>query len=634
MENKAIKGRRKYLLLIDSAIFVFSALAVFLLSRLARGSVFDKSWMFAEACVITFILVTGARIFGRAYTIVWRYSDSAAYIRMVLADMLGGAVSVCLIRFLPFLEVSAWVNILLVALFDIASLCSRFCYRIICKRKKSSERPENDTPVAIIGAGQLGAMLCDELMMNSRLGCRPLLFIDRDTEKIGNTVKGLRVCDEDDPGLPALLGEYGIKEVIFALPNLDRSAVKQLFEHYSALGCRVRVCDIRILDGDSGRPELHDLRIEDLLFRDSIDIDDAFVKGYYSGKTVLVTGGGGSIGSEICRQIARLSPERLVIFDIYENNAYDIQQELLRTCGKELRLAVEIGSVRDKDRLDALFDYYRPDVVFHAAAHKHVPLMEHSAAEAVKNNVIGTCNTADAAEKYGVGKFVLISTDKAVNPTNVMGASKRLCEMIIQCRTDSATSFTAVRFGNVLGSNGSVIPLFRKQIEDGGPVTITDRRICRYFMTIPEASQLVLQAGAMANPGDLFVLDMGEPVKIVDLAENMIRLSGLRPYEDIDIVEIGLRPGEKLYEELLIKSEKTTKTANRLIFIEHDTPRSREEIEEALCGLEEAISDSPAPEASERLRRAIRRAVPTYRDPDEVNTAVKTRLPEQPRPGI
>ena len=624
MENKAKGGRRKYLLLIDSAIFFAAALIVFILAKLARGSVFDEAWMFAEACVITFIFVSGARIIGRAYTIVWRYSDSAAYIRMVLADMLGGAIAVCLIHVLPFIEVSAWVNILIVALFDIASLASRFCYRIICKRKNAGKHIA-DIPVAIIGAGQTGAMLYDELMMNCRLSCRPVMFVDRDADKVGNTVKGLRVYDENDR-LPELFETYGVKEVIIALPNLSGSAVKQLFERYSALGCRVKIYDLRLSDGGSENnrhPELHDLRIEDLLFRDSIKIDDTFVKGYYSGKTVLVTGGGGSIGSEICRQIARLSPKKLVIFDIYENNAYDIQQELLRTYGKELNLDVEIGSVRDTKRLDALFDYYRPDVVFHAAAHKHVPLMEHSASEAIKNNVIGTYNTANAAEKYGVGKFVLISTDKAVNPTNVMGASKRLCEMVIQCRTDSATSFTAVRFGNVLGSNGSVIPLFKKQIEKGGPVTVTDRRICRYFMTIPEASQLVLQAGAMAKSGDLFVLDMGEPVKIVDLAENMIRLSGLRPYEDIDIVEIGLRPGEKLYEELLIKSEKTTKTANRLIFIEHDTPRTREEIEGIICGLKEAIANSPAPESAEGIRRAIRRAVPTYKDPDEVNLAVK-----------
>ena len=287
-----------------------------------------------------------------------------------------------------------------------------------------------------------------------------------------------------------------------------------------------------------------------------------------------------------------------------------------------MTLDVEIGSVRDTDRLDALFDFYRPDVVFHAAAHKHVPLMEHSAAEAIKNNVIGTYNTANAAEKYGVGKFVLISTDKAVNPTNVMGASKRLCEMVIQCRTDSRTSFTAVRFGNVLGSNGSVIPLFRKQIAQGGPVTVTDKRICRYFMTIPEASQLVLQAGAMAKPGDLFVLDMGEPVKIIDLAENMIRLSGLKPYHDIDIVEVGLRPGEKLYEELLIKSETTSKTDNKMIFIEHDTPRSREEIDRILGELKETLANAPTPEATEKIKKALRRAVPTYKDPDEVNLSV------------
>ena len=624
MESKTKGGRRKYLLLIDTAIFVLSALFVLLLAKFARGAVWDEGWMFAEACVITFLFVSAARLISRSYSIVWRYSNSSAYITMVLADMLGGGLAVCLIYALPSIGVSAWVNILLVAIFDIASLSSRFCYRIICKKKRAGQLSEA-IPVAIIGAGQTGAMLYDELMMNVKLKCRPVLFVDRDAEKIGNTVKGLRVYDEDD-SIKEIFTAYGIKEVIIGLPDLSGSAVTKLFEFYSSLGYRVKIYDLRLSDGKDGTdgcPELHDIRIEDLLFRDSIKINDTFVKGYYSGKTVLVTGGGGSIGSEICRQIARLTPKRLVIFDIYENNAYDIQQELKSSFGDALTLDVEIGSVRDTDRLDALFDFYRPDVVFHAAAHKHVPLMEHSAAEAIKNNVIGTYNTANAAEKYGVGKFVLISTDKAVNPTNVMGASKRLCEMVIQCRTDSRTSFTAVRFGNVLGSNGSVIPLFRKQIAQGGPVTVTDKRICRYFMTIPEASQLVLQAGAMAKPGDLFVLDMGEPVKIIDLAENMIRLSGLKPYHDIDIVEVGLRPGEKLYEELLIKSETTSKTDNKMIFIEHDTPRSREEIDRILGELKETLANAPTPEATERIKKALRRAVPTYKDPDEVNLSVR-----------
>jgi len=339
---------------------------------------------------------------------------------------------------------------------------------------------------------------------------------------------------------------------------------------------------------------------------------------------VLVTGGGGSIGSELCRQIAKLSPARLIIFDIYENNAYDIQQELIRRHGAKLNLSVEIGSVRERARLEAVFAHYRPEIVFHAAAHKHVPLMEHSNQEAIKNNCLGTYNTADMAEKYGAKKFILVSTDKAVNPTNVMGASKRVCEMIVQCRTDSETAFAAVRFGNVLGSNGSVIPLFRRQIEAGGPITITDKRIIRYFMTIPEASGLVMQAGAMAKRGELFVLDMGKPVRILDLAENMVRLSGLVPYRDIDIVETGLRPGEKLYEELLIKTETLDKTENNMIFIEKDTPYTRAEVEEKLEILRAAIADHHGEIAAEAVTEAMKQVVPTFHSPETVNkTAAK-----------
>ena len=348
-------------------------------------------------------------------------------------------------------------------------------------------------------------------------------------------------------------------------------------------------------------------------------INNAATRSYYSGKTILVTGGGGSIGSELCRQIAKCSPEKLIILDIYENNAYEIQQELIRKFGNKLDLVVEIASVRDRDRLDAIFAAYRPNIVFHAAAHKHVPLMEHSGCEAIKNNVMGTFNTADMAEKYGVEKFILISTDKAVNPTNIMGASKRMCEMVIQCRTDSKTLFMAVRFGNVLGSNGSVIPLFRDQIKQGGPVTITDKRIIRYFMTIPEASQLVMQAGFMAKDGELFVLDMGKPVKVYDLAYNMIKLSGFVPDEDIEIKEIGLRPGEKLYEELLIKTEHLEKTDNKKIFIERDMPLTREEVCEKIKLLLDALEASKKEIASPIIKDAMKKAVPTFVDPEKVN---------------
>jgi FlaA1/EpsC-like NDP-sugar epimerase len=363
------------------------------------------------------------------------------------------------------------------------------------------------------------------------------------------------------------------------------------------------------------RRGIAEIKAEELLFRKPLDINGEAELGFYRGRTVLVTGGGGSIGSELCRCIAMCKPKRLIILDYYENNAYEIQQELLREYAGELELDVEIASVRDTSRMEAVFAFYRPEIVFHAAAHKHVPLMEHNACEAVKNNVFGTVCTADMAEKYGAEKFVLVSTDKAVNPTNIMGASKRVCEMAVLCRSDSKTAFSAVRLGNVLGSNGSVIPLFKRQIAAGGPVTVTDKRVIRYFMTVTEAARLIIQAGAMANRGELFVLDMGKPVKIYDLAVNMIRLSGLRPGRDIEIKEIGLRPGEKLYEELLLKPEGLEKTANDMIFIEKDEEQTRAQVEEKLALLSEAVREDEGKLCGRAVREALKRAVPTFREP-------------------
>ncbi len=376
----------------------------------------------------------------------------------------------------------------------------------------------------------------------------------------------------------------------------------------------------RFLQKEHAPKTIPDSHIDHLLSRDDAPLYSPETIDAYRDKVVLVTGGGGSIGSEICRQIAALHPGQLIIFDIYENNAYDIQQELIRKYGADLNLAVEIGSVRDRDRLEALFNEYRPGIVIHAAAHKHVPLMEHSCCEAIKNNVVGTYNTADMAEKYGVDRFVLISTDKAVNPTSVMGASKRVCEMIVSCRSDSSTVFSAVRFGNVLGSNGSVVPLFEKQISEGGPVTITDRRMVRYFMTIKEAAQLVLEAGSIANQGDLFVLDMGKPIRILDLAEKMIRQAGLKPYRDIDIKEIGLRPGEKLYEESLTGGQNQTATCNDRIFVEQDEAFTRDRVDEYMDMLMEAVAREEQGVGSTGVRDVLGMIVPTYRDPEQHST--------------
>ena len=361
-----------------------------------------------------------------------------------------------------------------------------------------------------------------------------------------------------------------------------------------------------------------DFGADELLGREIRSLNDEGVKAFYQDKCVLVTGGGGSIGSELVRRIAECSPRQIVIFDIYENNAYDLAEEMKQIFGDNLRLTVEIGSVRDKARLDAVFSAYKPEIVFHAAAHKHVPLMEHSPTEAVKNNCFGTYLTADAAEKYGTERFILISTDKAVNPTNVMGATKRVCEMIVQCRRDSKTIFSAVRFGNVLASSGSVIPLFKKQIQRGGPVTVTDKRVVRYFMTIREAVDLLAEAGAFAGSGELLVLDMGEPIRIYDLALKMIKLSGLVPFKDIDVTEVGLRPGEKLYEEPLTGKDSQTMTRSKMIFIERDVPLTREEVDEKMRLLGDAIITSEKELSPAKITEVLRQIVPTFHPGNEV----------------
>ena len=424
-----------------------------------------------------------------------------------------------------------------------------------------------------------------------------------------------------------------IQEILVAIPSTSEARRQEILRELSGLHIKVTVLPgtLELIRQKPIRAQLRDIQIEDLLGREPIRLNPAPVDSFLGGKTVLVTGGGGSIGSELCRQIVKHDPKRLVIVDIYENNAYDIQQELLYKYGGRLDLSVEIASIRDRERLQQLFARYRPDVIFHAAAHKHVPLMEQSPQEAVRNNVLGTLNLVRTADEYGVSKFIQISTDKAVNPTSVMGASKRLCEMILQSmKGRSATDFAAVRFGNVLGSNGSVVPLFKRQIAAGGPITITDKRIIRYFMTIPEAAQLVLQAGAMARQNELYVLDMGRPVKILDLAENLIRLSGFTPYQDIDIVETGLRPGEKLYEELLIASRDIEKTENDQIFIERQPAITSEELEEKLAVLYAALEKNDP----SVIRDALHHVVPTFHEPEELNREQgrEVHIPKQENP--
>lgn len=616
-----IKNKRKWLLLaIDICLFLTVYFGVGFIAQYSSSSIPITQQDYYLNLAVFGVALLICRLFTGVYANVWRYANSKAYLQMVIADVIGG-VSALLITHAIHAYFGIWQSASIVAMFDVLTLTTRFAYQQYYRHLNVSVNDLNKIGVAIVGAGQIGSLFAEELLYNPSSHYRPICFIDTNNEKIGGKMSGLKVYAENEKTVE-LIKTLPVQEIFIALPNIDNEMARKLHAFYSQTGCKVKMYDFPIKDAndesDNSRRVLREIHIEDLLFRDSLKINNSEAKAYYRDKVVLVTGCG-SIGSEICRQIAKLHPKKLVIFDIYENNAYDIEQELIRKYGNTLPLAVEIGSVRDRNRLDTVFSQYKPDVVFHAAAHKHVPLMEQSACEAIKNNCMGTANTADMAEKYGTEKFILVSTDKAVNPTNIMGASKRVCEMVVQCRTDSKTSFVAVRFGNVLGSNGSVIPLFRKQIEKGGPITITDKRIIRYFMTIPEASQLVMQAGAMADRGDLFVLNMGKPVRILDLAENMIRLSGLRPYDDIDIVEVGLRPGEKLYEELLIKSENLTKTDNDMIFVEHDTPLTREQMQANLQLLSDAVKESENGGGMDCIRTALKKVVPTYHDPEEIN---------------
>ena len=622
--EKLARFRKAILVAFDVSCLLLTELLFFVATRLGE-SAFQYDWyptyLFNCAILIGFIFLS--RFIGRIYSNIWRYANTSSYMRIVLMDTIGGALAMLVSWLTPY-WMGVWFFSVVTGFNTLLTLISRFGYAMLYKfmGNKADEQPGVEKiPVAIVGAGQVGALLEQELTVNKNSNYKPCFFIDRDRTKIGNRVRGLKIYAENDEVLKVIEAQ-SIREIFIALNGIDNERAEELYRFYGRTNCKIKIYDspLRDMNEPGARHRtLRDFSIEDLLFRKPIEVGGTELTSFYTGKTVLVTGGGGSIGGEICRQIAKCNPGHLMILDIYENNAYDIQQELIRKYGDSLKLTVLIASVRDRARMEAIFREYRPQIVFHAAAHKHVPLMENNAPEAVKNNIFGTKNTADMAEKYGAEKFILISTDKAVNPTNIMGASKRMCEMVVQCRTDSKTAFAAVRFGNVLGSNGSVIPLFRRQIEQGGPVTITDKRIIRYFMTIPEASQLVIRAGVMAKSGELFVLDMGKPVRIYDLAVNMIRLSGFVPEKDIKIEEIGLRPGEKLYEELLIKTENLTKTSNNMIFIETDQPLTRDEVDKRLELLSKTLKETEAVPNSPRIIQAMRQVVPTYMDAAVVN---------------
>lgn len=489
----------------------------------------------------------------------------------------------------------------------------RFSYRFCRYLKEAREQcfgcGEPQQRVMIIGAGDAGRVIIKEILDSRFLTMKVCCVIDDDCNKTGRYINGIPIVG-DRFSILKNVEKYKIDKIILAIPSASKEERREILEICKMTKCELKTLPgmYQLIDGELNIGKLRDVEITDLLGRDPIQVNLDEIMGYVEQKIIMVTGGGGSIGSELCRQIAMYNPKQLIIFDVYENNAYEIQQELKRH-HPELNLVVLIGSVRNTHRMETVFEKYRPDIVYHAAAHKHVPLMEDSPNEAIKNNVFGTYKTAKAASEYGVKRFVLISTDKAVNPTNIMGASKRLCEMIVQSFDKiSKTEFVAVRFGNVLGSNGSVIPLFKKQIAEGGPVTVTHKDIIRYFMTIPEAVSLVLQAGAYARGGEIFVLEMGAPVRIDDMARNLIRLSGYTPDVDIKIEYTGLRPGEKLYEELLMAEEGMKETANKLIHIGKPIEMDEETFFDKLAELKEACYND-----DESIKEKVQKLVPTYR---------------------
>ncbi len=561
------------------------------------------------------ILVLAMLIAYRAfdiYRIIWKYARVYDAFRLIAATIVAFMLYMsCHIvvmeligngRNLQRLPFTAY------AFGGVLTLSLVFGVRLIMRMISRKNDESVDTRIMLIGGGSAGNMLLHDLQFNKAFeGNKAVCIIDDDLGKLGMDIYGVRVVGTRNDIIEKAK-EYEVDQIVFAIPNSTPEERAEILNICSRTGCLVRTVPSldQMMDNRVSMANVRKINVEDLLGRDPIRVDLDSIAGYVEGKTVMVTGGGGSIGSELCRQLAKHAPARLIIFDVYENNAYNIQNEL-RAEHPELVVETLIGTVRDEARLAEVFSTYRPDIVYHAAAHKHVPLMEDSPKEAIKNNVFGTLNVVNAADKYGVKRFVMISTDKAVNPTNIMGASKRICEMIVQDRNrHSKTEFMCVRFGNVLGSNGSVIPLFEKQIAEGGPVTVTDKRIVRYFMTIPEAVSLVLQAGAFGRGGEIFVLDMGKPMKIVDLAENLIRLSGYEPYRDIEIKFIGLRPGEKLYEELLMKEEGLKQTANKLIYIGKPIDIAEDVLESGLKLLSDTIENDGD------IRAAVKSVVDTY----------------------
>lgn len=583
-----------------------------------------------EFYVNNIVLITVTKLavfwFFGLYRSLWKYAGTEELLKIVFAATAAAAASIVYLEFTQqYFPRSIYVYSYFLDIVLIGGV--RFGYRVVRDLRKPGailnlvrlmgkgyERAQI-SKVMVVGAGDAGAAIIKDIKQHPELGKKVVVAVDDNPNKLNQTIVGVKIAG-NHTAIKQLARKYGVDEIIIAIPSANKKAIQEIVNE-----CNKTRCKMKTLPGISDLinekvtiSKLRDVDIEDLLGREAVQVNLKEISGYLEGKIVLVTGGGGSIGSELCRQIARFRPRKLIALDIYENSVFELSNEI-KSAHPNLEFDVVITSVRSRQRMRDVFVKYKPHVVFHAAAHKHVPLMEGNPKDAVLNNIVGTKNMVDLADEYAVENFVMISTDKAVNPTNVMGATKRVAEMILQEKSaHSRTSYSAVRFGNVLGSNGSVIPLFRKQIERGGPVTVTHEDITRYFMTIPEAVQLVIQAGAMATGGQIFILDMGEPVRIMDLAENVIRLSGYIPYVDIDIKVTGLRPGEKLYEELLLDEEGIEKTAHNKIYVGHPLPPSpelSEMLDKELVCTEESINGILVKQ-DEEIKDWLRKLVPNY----------------------
>ena len=607
---RSSKCRMLILAIVDICTIVFNSFVALLVRHEFQMSLIPENYLDSISSYMILNITVTLMIFWfmKLYRSVWTFAGTRELVLIVISSILS---TVFQAFGMTMLELSVPRSYYMLFFFFLVATttATRFSYRALRTFKNRFSHQEKEIlNTMIVGAGEAGSIIVREMQVSRHLSRKVACIIDDNPSKKGKFLHGVPVVGNRHD-IAMQVKKYKIDEIVIAIPTLQPSDRREILQLCNETECKLKVLPgvYQLINEEVSVSKLRDVSIEDLLGRDSVQIDLSSVEAYLHNKTILVTGGGGSIGSELCRQIAKCSPKCLIIFDIYENNAYEIQQELKKKY-PYMHLEVLIGSVRNTNRIESVMQLYRPNIVFHAAAHKHVPLMEDSPNEAIKNNVFGTYKTARAADKYGVEKFVLISTDKAVNPTNIMGASKRMCEMVVQMFSrHSKTEYVAVRFGNVLGSNGSVIPLFKKQMASGGPITVTHPDIIRYFMTIPEAVSLVLQAGAYAKGGEIFVLDMGEPVKIAELAKNLIRLSGYTLGIDMDIEYTGLRPGEKLYEELLTKEEGLQKTKNDLIFIGKPLEFNEEEFLLKLEELEKAISEERFD-----VKEIVSEIVPTY----------------------